>query len=216
MLKDRNKLLQTVLHPLMILSVVALIVASYYYLDQNISSFAFKHDLRAKFSFLKPIILLGKWQVILLGLMAFALYGWYRQKDAAYMRNILFLSAALLLSCALCLVLKCLSGRARPDLLFSDGIYGFYYFKFTRAYWSFPSGHTTAIMAITIGLALLFRAYGFYLILLGLLIAFTRVIMYHHYLSDVLAGLYLTLITVCLTYTLFQKIDAHKRDKELR
>jgi membrane-associated phospholipid phosphatase len=103
-----------------------------------------------------------------------------------------------------CLVLKTNLGRARPELLFSDNLYGFYGFHTSASYLSFPSGHTTTIMGLVFGLSALFPRYCVRLIVLGLLVAFSRVFLVQHYLSDVLAAGYLALIEVGLLYSWFK------------
>jgi lipid A 4'-phosphatase len=79
-------------------------------------------------------------------------------------------------------------GRARPKLLFLDGIYGFTWGATRADLWSFPSGHATTIVALTTALWLLWpRALPAWL-LAALLVCASRVIITAHYLSDVIAG----------------------------
>ena len=93
-------------------------------------------------------------------------------------------------------VVKIVLGRARPDLLFSIDYFGFYGFKLNNLYWSFPSGHTLTSTALASGLGVIFPRY-FYAFLGGaLLVASSRILLYHHYLSDVMTGLYMSLLLV--------------------
>ena len=95
----------------------------------------------------------------------------------------------------ICLILKMLLGRARPDLLFLDHSYGFYGLHLTQAkYWSYPSGHTTTIISLLYGIHWIFPRYNRLCILIGVLLISTRVLLNYHYLSDVVATAGLTLL----------------------
>ena len=101
------------------------------------------------------------------------------------------------------LVLKIVFSRARPDLLFSQQWYGFYGFKFSAPFWSFPSGHATTIMGFVFALCALWPKYRYLFLLYGVLIALSRVVLTHHYLSDVMVASYLALVEVGLLYSWF-------------
>lgn len=139
------------------------------------------------FSCLPPLVdLLShvSWYVI-----AFFLLGLYLRfvKGAVWAaRDAFFMGAWMMFAYLLCSGFKVLLGRARPELWFSKHIFGFYGWQWGHAYHSFPSGHTTVFMSLTLGLAYFFPRYGGYVLLLGLLLSLTRVIFAHHYLSDVI------------------------------
>lgn len=79
-------------------------------------------------------------------------------------------------------------GRARPGLLFSDDISGFYLFQKTASYLSFPSGHTQVIFTVATALALVWpRGCVVYYTVAGL-VALSRIMVGAHYPSDVVAG----------------------------
>lgn len=180
---------------------------SYFYIDLPVASFFHQYDFRNKLSFLKPLILLGKWQIMLLFSALFMAYYYFVKPQALSFRRSLFVFAAIFVSSAICVILKISLGRARPDLWFEQGLYGFYYFKFHRPYWSFPSGHTTSFFSCMLALAILFPRYAFALISAGLLMAASRVIMYHHYLSDVLMAIGLVVIELGVLYHLFSRFS---------
>ncbi len=60
---------------------------------------------------------------------------------------------------------------------------------------SFPSGHATASLAVAFSYALVFPVWGAPLIVLALLVGFSRVRLGVHYPSDVLVGQMLALAT---------------------
>ena len=98
-----------------------------------------------------------------------------------------FLIMSMSVTSALCGLLKCLLGRARPMMWIEHQQFGFYWFKITYDYWSFPSGHTTTIVSLALGLSVLFPRYTRGFLFFALCIVVSRVLLLQHYLSDVLA-----------------------------
>lgn len=107
-----------------------------------------------------------------------------------------FFFAALAVSGLAVDLLKVLLGRARPKLLFSEHLYGFTGLAFRADHWSFPSGHTVTIVALMTALWCLWPRHLLFYILLGAIIAGSRVATDAHYLSDILAGAFLAVVTV--------------------
>lgn len=89
--------------------------------------------------------------------------------------------------------LKMLCGRARPYAYFHHGNYGFYGPSLHNAFWSFPSGHVTTVTAVFISLSLTIKKTRYLCYLPILLVAIARMITFHHYLSDTIAGLFVGL-----------------------
>ncbi len=85
-------------------------------------------------------------------------------------------------------LLKVLFGRARPKLLFADGTYDFGWLGLAADYWSFPSGHTAAVVALATALWCLWPRHVLFYIALASVVAASRVVTGAHYLSDVIAG----------------------------
>lgn len=59
---------------------------------------------------------------------------------------------------------------------------------------SFPSGHTASSFAVAGIFEIMIRQYGIYVIIVALLIAFSRLYLYMHYPSDIFAGILLGLL----------------------
>lgn len=196
-----------ILLPLLIFMAVGL---SYFYMDLPTADFFHQHECRQKLSFLKPLVLLGKWQILLLFSAILMLYFYFIKADKLNYKRSVFVFSAIFMSSAVCVILKISLGRARPDLWFEQGLYGFYFLKFHRPYWSFPSGHTSSFFSCMLALSILFPRYGWALISAGLLMAVSRVMMYHHYISDVLMAIGLTMIVVGLVYRYFKKEELSK------
>ena len=87
-------------------------------------------------------------------------------------------------------IIKPVFGRVRPSLLFSDHLYGFTGIGAHANHWSFPSGHSATVAALAYALSLLYPRLMPAWIAAALLVAFSRLALDQHYLSDVIAGLY--------------------------
>jgi membrane-associated phospholipid phosphatase len=85
-------------------------------------------------------------------------------------------------------ILKFLFGRYRPELLLTQGLYGFSFFSCSYAKMSFPSAHTTTSLAFMTVLSKTKPKYKVVWIILAILLSASRVILNEHYLSDVLVG----------------------------
>jgi lipid A 4'-phosphatase len=92
-------------------------------------------------------------------------------------------------------VLKGVFGRARPKLLFADGEYGFFFGSAHADYWSFPSGHTANAVAIALALFAIWPRFLPLYVVFALLVALSRIIITAHYLSDVIMGACVAVVT---------------------
>lgn len=97
-------------------------------------------------------------------------------------------TVALLATGAAVAVIKIVAARARPELLFSDGVYGFRVAGWGEAFRSFPSGHAAAGFALAAVLARSWPRGRIGLYVLATLIAASRVVLGRHYPGDVIAG----------------------------
>ncbi len=103
---------------------------------------------------------------------------------------IVIISAIYSLSISIVFVIKGVLARYRPEMFFSDNLYGFHFFSAKHAFTSMPSGH--AITAFTLlfipGLFLWNKnkLLGFVFIVSAAFLAFSRVLTTDHYFSDVM------------------------------
>lgn len=88
-------------------------------------------------------------------------------------------------------ILKFLFGRYRPELLFTNGLYGFSFFSCSYAEMSFPSAHAATSLAFMTVLSKTKPKYKVVWIILAILLSASRLILNEHYLSDVLWGGYI-------------------------
>lgn len=118
-----------------------------------------------------------------------------------YFKYLLTLLILLILGQIFLGVMKVVVGRSRPELLLSDNIYTFQPFSFSRAYLSFPSGHTINITIIFFYMATLLPKNRYYFWSIGLFFSFFRVLFIQHFLSD---WFFTTYLSACLiTFGLF-------------
>lgn len=110
----------------------------------------------------------------------------------------LFMVASIAASGIVVNILKFLIGRYRPRYLFESGLYGFQPFNTQWGMNSFPSGHSQAIWSAMMALMFIFPRYDLLWIVMAVLVSLSRMITTVHYLSDVVFGSYLAIITTIL------------------
>jgi lipid A 4'-phosphatase len=88
-------------------------------------------------------------------------------------------------------IAKPVFARARPVLLFRDNLFGFTWGSPHANAWSFPSGHSVTVAALTVALYAIYPPAWPAYALLALAVMASRIILDQHYLSDVIAGFYI-------------------------
>ena len=178
-----------------VILIVTFIIVSFFYFDKDIAYFFHRVDYQAKLPLISWISMIGSGPIQLVVLFSLAMCVNLFNLGSLWQERSWFLFFCVLIPGFICLILKILIGRARPELLFLDHIYGFYGLHLSQAnYWSFPSGHTTSIVSLLYGIHWIFPKYTLLWILLGVVFISTRVFLYQHYLSDVVATICLTLL----------------------
>lgn len=108
-------------------------------------------------------------------------------------------TAAMLLSTAITHFLKWAFGRARPE---KD--LGIIHFRFLEGddgpFQAFPSGHTTAAVCLALLLGIYFPKARWVFYLWAVVVAFGRIYVDKHWLSDTLAGAAIALLSVLICY----------------
>lgn len=194
--------------PMVVIPYFALIILLILYWDKALSSFLFHADLRAHLPFLSYLTRFGLGIIYFSAFAVLIFFFRYVKKHPEWEAKTWFLLLGLSIPTALCIVIKMVLGRARPNMFLQGNgqFYGFYGFQLDAHFWSFPSGHTTTIISVVLSLGILFPRYFSPLLILGLAVALSRVLLTHHYLSDVLFTVYLTLMEIgCLLYVLRSK-----------
>jgi membrane-associated phospholipid phosphatase len=184
--------------PVVIISYIILVVLAYLFADETIASYCHMLELRDNLKLLKILTAFGQWAAYMPLFFLGGLYFRYIQKNKKFETMSWYLLACVLVPNIVGAILKVVIGRARPDLLFESLSFGFYWFQFKSLYWSFPSGHTITVIAVASGLGVLFPKHFYSLLALALCVAMSRILLYHHYLSDVMTGFYISIIVVGL------------------
>ncbi|MDI1352061.1 MAG: phosphatase PAP2 family protein [bacterium] len=184
---------------------VICIILTYEFIDKSLAIYLHQFDIRTHAHLLNILTFFGNWEIYGLVFLCAALYFRYLAKDFSWEKRAWFLFACVFLANLVGLILKVSLSRARPDLWFSQGLFGFYWFTLGHSYWSFPSGHTITVVSLAAGLGCLYTRYFFAFLSLALLIALTRVLLYYHYLSDVMTAFYLGILVVGIITHYLQK-----------
>jgi membrane-associated phospholipid phosphatase len=195
-----ERLFQSMVKPRTMLLMMVFIVFLYFFLDKPIAFFVYTRQWLVKYPIVDLLTNIGVGFFYMFSLAIAACLFRFVIHNPPWEHRAWFLWLSVLVPNLVCLVMKILLGRARPEMLISSDLYGFYGFQKTALYWSFPSGHTTTIMGFMLGCGALFPKYLWRFVVFGLFISALRVVLLKHYLSDVIAATYLSLIEVGLLY----------------
>lgn len=110
----------------------------------------------------------------------------------------LFFAMAYILTFILLTVFKCGLARYRPELYFTQGLYGFHFFSLKHAWLSMPSGHAASAFGGLLALARIInkRWVTYLFTLLAIVIALSRIVIVAHYPSDIIFGAYVGILAV--------------------
>ncbi|MCK9196233.1 MAG: phosphatase PAP2 family protein [Syntrophales bacterium] len=179
------------------LFICAAIAGSYFFIDLPVAIASRSLDTQIV-SVFQVITRLGNaaWYLVPAALLFLLFhYAWKREKWA---RWCLFVFSTVAISGLTADLFKWLAGRWRPKAYVQDQLYGFDFFGMGYEATSFPSGHATTIWAFCMAMTVLFPHYRLVWYALAILVSISRIIVGAHYLSDVLAGAYVAVITVLL------------------
>lgn len=170
------------------------ITLSFLYIDRplHLLTNAWPQSIKEIFFYLTQV---GRSEVWLVPSLFLALLFWARGQSALASKALFFFSSVALAG-LVNLVIKMVFGRARPILFDQHHIYGFEWFQSSSHYLSFPSGHTNTIAAVMMVLLFWFPKYRILTITMTVLVAFSRVAIGKHYLSDIVMGAFVAIIVV--------------------
>lgn len=168
-----------------------LLLAASFYCDGAVQAWLAQHQDDGVRKFMRGVGRVGDWPGhIMLGLVLLVLAYWRRSKK--WMR----IFAAMILACALAgagaRVVKIAAGRARPSVETEAAWKGP---SLSARYNAFPSGHTAASTAFFATLALACWRIGVPVLVIPLLIAFSRMYAGAHFLSDVVCAALIGLLS---------------------
>jgi undecaprenyl-diphosphatase len=205
---------------LFVLSLTAFILFSYFFLDKPVAKFFLAHI--STYEHIGDIISIAgesHWYIGA-GIIGYLFFKYYK-KNRLYEQRFLFLFYINIFSGLINLLLKWLFSRIRPwglreghdeygFLLFQNFDMGFvekmkYHFvtlvESPTTYSSFPSGHTTTVVAVMVYLCILFPRYLALWVSLAFVLAFSRVLANDHFLSDIFAGVIVGTLSTLFLYS---------------
>lgn len=187
-----------------ILAFLAAIVLSYFFLDKPIAILFHKAPpfLVSLGRFINAIIDPVP-NVLLWPLIFYFVYFIFKKESLGI--KILLIAISVNAANAVTIPLKTLFGRYRPELWFSQNLYGFGFFGLQTSDTSFPSGHAVTISAVMFALSCLYPKRLVLFLLIGFILSFARVVVDDHYLSDILASMLLGFIITQFIYISMKK-----------
>ncbi|MCF6767932.1 phosphatase PAP2 family protein [Thiotrichales bacterium 19S11-10] len=191
---------------------------SFYFFDQSIAYFINKNisDNTPLFhisAFLSHIFDPNTWAIIMCLLFSSSLLCYIKKQPFDKFKSQLLVALSLFIALSVGTVTKFILARYRPELLFSDHLYGFHYFSFKKVFNSSPSGHSLSAFAGFISVALAFNKKWLFAIatILSIMISIARIIVSKHFLSDIVFGAYIGVFSVLwaqwLIYFLYYRFD---------
>jgi membrane-associated phospholipid phosphatase len=103
-------------------------------------------------------------------------------------------------------ILKYIFGKTNTrEWLFRHGQYGFHWFHGGEGFSGFPSGHMAVFTVLAAALWRFYPRYRALYLFLSSILAFALIATNYHFLSDVIAGAYLGVVTEALTHNFLKK-----------
>lgn len=132
-----------------------------------------------------------------LSLVLFVFMNYYRLGSSTLRQHCLLLSLSIIMAYVTTGVIKVILARYRPQLLFSQHLYGFHFFSTQHRFNSMPSGHAAlTFAALMIVVKTIDKKWiTLLLISLAIIIGLFRVYALAHYLSDVILGGYIGIMS---------------------
>lgn len=170
------------------------IVVAYFFLDKPIAFWAYHHHLRQYiiFDYLTKIAVV--FAALPLLIYPYVIVRFSYQKFFFTERFLLAFANSLAISVFLKNILKLICSRYwtmtfKGNLsLIVNNAYGFNWFSFSGLNNSFPSGHTTIVVAGVSAIAFFFPKLRWIAWLIALLVVLGLLAEYYHFLSDIIAG----------------------------
>lgn len=200
-----DRLFRALTRPVTVVAGMLLIVLCIRYVDRPLAEFFFQAHIRTHYPWLAWVTRIGLGPLYFAGFFLLALFFRFVKKNPLYEARAWFLWFCTVITASICLVLKVNIGRARPGLWLYHHVEGFYGFDTHSQYWSLPSGHTTIVMSVAVGFGIIFPRYLWALLCAGLAVAASRVLLTHHYLSDVLVAAWLVVVEMGVLVLLFRR-----------
>lgn len=165
-----------------------IIIISYFYWDIAIAYYCKKEFSGTVRDIAQIITVWGdaKWYYGLLIIALIIVH--FIMKNKLFTRRVIYILFSLITAGIVNTIIKWLAGRHRPKNLFNHDLYGFSFFGMGYELTSFPSGHTSVVFSIATALSILFPRLCIPVFTTALIIGTSRAIITSHFLSDVIGG----------------------------
>lgn len=199
-----DKFISIVRSPIFLVIWLILMVISYFFFDKGIAFYFQPHDTWL-YTFSTWITPFGypTYYVILFIILSLIGYIWATKTRMGICS--LFVLTSLITTAIVQNILKVLLGKARPEVLFDTGQFGFFFLQTTNPFWSIPSGLITTMTGLLLSLAFVFPRYGLWFVAVLVLASLTRLVVTVHFLFDVMASLYIMFMVVIWLHDLFKR-----------
>lgn len=173
---------------------VFIIVISYWFIDLPVARYlhTLGQETRDLFEWITKAGVSTTYLIVSAGLFIF--FRWIGKHRFRADCALLFFSS-IALSGIVTNILKFLVGRLRPKVFFESGLYGFEPFHVGYEFNSFPSGHATTVFAVAATCSFFLPKYSVPFFVFAAIVAISRLVLTAHYLSDVLAGACIGVLT---------------------
>jgi membrane-associated phospholipid phosphatase len=187
------------------------IIGFYLFLDKSVAVWMHCYILNSKLyiisSYISQIFSTGNVFIVavLIAITACVLKVLNRKNST---KSYTFVAISFFVTLCAAFVLKFTLARYRPELFFSEHLFGFSFFSLKDSCNSFPSGHTIASFSIVISLFYVLKKKWicWILLMVSILIGCSRIILTAHYCSDVLASIYLAILVTWFVNKIFIRI----------
>jgi len=188
-----------------ILSIAVLVAAAVSFVLLDLPLAIWLHANRTDLikSIFETITFFGRSELYLIPTAVFFIT--FRKSRYKSAQKSLFIFSTVAASGILVDIIKVIAGRFRPVLYFNRGLFGFDFFHIDSDYLSFPSGHSATSMSIMVALGKLYPEFRYLFYVAGGIIASSRAVITAHYLSDVITGGLIGVLTSLLLYNRFFK-----------
>ena len=162
----------------------AMLLLASFYLDAGTQTWMAQHQSAGVRNFMETVSRFGDWPGhVALGLILMGIAFWRGNKK--WVRIFAVMIVACALAGVVTRIVKISAGRARPNVQSETEWNGP---RFDPRHNAFPSGHTAASTAFFATLAFASRRIGLGLLAIPLLVAFSRMYVGAHHLSDIIAA----------------------------
>ena len=199
-----DKFISIVRRPIFFIIWLIVMVISYFFFDKGIA-FYFQPHASWMYTFSDWVTPFGYPTYYIILFIILSLIGYIWATKTRLGSGSLFILTALITTAIVQNILKVILGKARPEMLFEHGQFGFYFFQTTNDFWSLPSGLITTVTALLLSLTFLFPRYWLWFVIVTILLSLTRLVVTVHFLFDVMASLYIMFMVVIWLFDLFKR-----------